>query len=226
MSITLTPEMLAMLDSKTKDTVIAISKGETNVVSKPKKVLSPEHLAKMKAGREKKLAEKKAVNGAANGAANVEASVDGSSSDSGSAGKKRGPKKLADMTPEERAEHDAKVAARKAAKEAMTPEQKAAEEVKKAAAKAAREAKKAASAPVPVVAVAVPVPVAVAAPVPVPVKVKKTLSPENLAKMAAGREKAKAAKLAAALLAPVDMDALYGPEPVERAASPPKVKAD
>jgi hypothetical protein len=155
MSITLTPEMLAMLDSKTKSVVIAISKGETNVVSKPKKVLSPEHLAKMKAGREAKKALKDAEKVA------TEAPVDGSSSDSGSSGKKRGPKKLADMTPEEKAAHEAKVAARKAAKEAMTPEEKAAAAVKAAAAKAAREAKKAASAPAaPVVAMASPVPVA------------------------------------------------------------------
>ena len=76
MSITLTPEMLAMLDSKTKDVVIAISKGETNVVSKPKKVLSPEHLAKMKAGREAKKALKDVEKVA------TEAPVDGSSSDS------------------------------------------------------------------------------------------------------------------------------------------------
>ena len=171
MSITLTPEMLAMLDSKTKDVVIAISKGETNVVSKPKKVLSPEHLAKMKAGREAKKALKDAEKGAA-----TEVPADGSSSDSGSSGKKRGPKKLADMTPEEKAAHEAKVAARKAAKEAMTPEQKEAAAAKAAAAKAAREAKKAASVPAaadPVSMASSEPLVAMASPAPVPVATTK-----------------------------------------------------
>jgi colicin import membrane protein len=45
------------------------------------------------------------------------------------------------MTPEERAKHDAKIAERKAKKEAMTPEEKLADAMKKAAAKAAREKK-------------------------------------------------------------------------------------
>ena len=161
MSITLTPEMLSMLDSKTKNAVIAISKVPAGtIIVKPKKVLSPEHLAAMKAGREKKAAEKKALG------STVEAS--GAASDTGSSEKKRGPKKLTDMTPEERAAHDVKVAERKAVKDAMTPEEKAALEVKKAAAKAAKAAKTMIAEPVPE---SVPV-----APAAMPVKVKKVIA--------------------------------------------------
>jgi len=68
-----------------------------------------------------------------------------------SAAKRRGPKKLADMTPEERAAHHAKIAARKAAKEAA----KVAEEV---AGKAAEET------PVAVAPAVVAAPAAAAAP--------------------------------------------------------------
>ena len=165
MSITLTPEMLSMLDSKTKNAVIAISKVPAGtIIVKPKKVLSPEHLAAMKAGREKKAAEKKAL------APVTEAST----SDSGSSEKKRGPKKLTDMTPEERAAHDVKVAERKAVKDAMTPEEKAALEVKKAAAKAAKAAK---TMPAPAsVPAAMPEAMPAAAPASVPVKVKKVIA--------------------------------------------------
>ena len=73
--------------------------------------------------------------------------------------KRRGPKKLTDMTPEERAAHDAKVAERKAAKAAGA----SALEV---AAKAAVPLPTAALAPVPVVAAPAPAPVAMAAPEP------------------------------------------------------------
>ena len=77
-----------------------------------------------------------------------------SAAPSAEAPKRRGPKKLADMTPEEKAAHDAKVAERKAKKEA----EKVAAEV---AGKAAEEAPVAAPAPVEVV-----VPAVVAAPEP------------------------------------------------------------
>jgi len=133
--------------------------------AKPKKVLSPEHLAKLKAGRERKKAEKAASAAAAWRAAPEPEPVaapepepvaapqpepapepvatDGDSSvGTDSSAKKRGPKKLVDMTPEEKAAHDAKKAARQAAKAAMTPEEKAAYDAKKAA----RAAKKAAKA--------------------------------------------------------------------------------
>ena len=134
MSITLTPAMLSMLDSKIKEAIMVVSNAskDTVEVTKPKKVLSPEHLAAMKAGREKKAAEKALVT-----------TETASASDSGSATKKRGPKKLADMTPEEKAAHEAKVAVRKAAKDAMTPEEKEVAKAKAAKAKAARDAKKA-----------------------------------------------------------------------------------
>ena len=77
--------------------------------------------------------------------------------------KRRGPKKLTDMTPEEKAKHDAKVAERKAAKaagaSALEEAAKAAVPVPTAALVAAPKA-----APAPVVAAPVPVPVPVAAP--------------------------------------------------------------
>ena len=61
MSIVFTPEMFALLDSKTQKKMLAVVSGTD---AKPKKVLSPEHLAKMKTGREaaatKKAAEKAA----------------------------------------------------------------------------------------------------------------------------------------------------------------------
>ena len=75
-----------------------------------------------------------------------------SAAPSAEAPKRRGPKKLTDMTPEEKAAHDAKVAERKAKKEA----EKLATEV---AGKAAEEAPAA-------VPVAAPAPAAVAAPEP------------------------------------------------------------
>ena len=131
MSITLTPDMLAMLDSKIKEAIQVVASGAT-IVSKPKRVLTPEHLAAMKAGREKKAAEKAAEKAA--GKVSTEAA-----SDSGSASKKRGAKKLEDMTPEERATHDAKIAARKAARDAMTPEQKAEAKLKAEAKKAKKD---------------------------------------------------------------------------------------
>lgn len=110
------------------------------VAEKPKRVMTDEQKAKMKAGREaakaKKAAEidqtvakieatieaeviaaaaKKAALVAVSMAAEETASVtSGSTSSSGA--KKRGPKKLADMTPEERAKHDSKKAERKAKK--------------------------------------------------------------------------------------------------------------
>ena len=64
---------------------------DMSVVSKPKRVLSPEHLAAMKAGREKKAAEK---------ALTTTVAPEASTSDTGSPEKKRGPKNLTDMTPE------------------------------------------------------------------------------------------------------------------------------
>jgi len=90
---------------------------------KPKKVLSEEQKAKMKAGREAAKAKKAAE--AAAGSAPAPApepapEADGAASDTSSQ-KRRGPKKLSEMTPEERAAHDKKVAERKAAKAAPAP---------------------------------------------------------------------------------------------------------
>jgi len=160
-----------MLDSKIKETIQLVASGGTIV--KPKRILTPEHLAAMKAGREAKAAEKaagkpaeKAAGKPAEKAAGKPAEKAAEGSDSGSATKKRGPKKLVDMTPEERAVHDAKVAERKAAKDAMTPEQKAEAKLK-------AEAKKAKKDSVPEVAVPTPVPEVAVPKVAAPIKVKK-----------------------------------------------------
>ena len=86
---------------------------------KPKKVLSEEQKAKMKAGREAAKAKKEAEKAAAP-APVAEAPApaeDGNASDTSSQ-KRRGPKKLSEMSAEERAAHDKKVAERKAAKAA------------------------------------------------------------------------------------------------------------
>jgi hypothetical protein len=94
---------------------------------KPKKALSEEHKAKLKAGREAALARKAAAAAAAEPAAAAaaepaaEADADGHTSDSSSTKKHRGPKSAAEiaaMSPEERAAYDKKAAERKAAKAA------------------------------------------------------------------------------------------------------------
>ena len=68
MSLTFTPEMLASLNPKLQKAVSAAAAALSGQDSKPKKTLTPEHLAKLKAGREaaaaKKAAEKAAVEGA------------------------------------------------------------------------------------------------------------------------------------------------------------------
>jgi hypothetical protein len=75
--------------------------------------------------------------------------------------KRRGPKKLADMTPEERAAHDAKVAERKATK---------------AAGATALEAEAKAAVPLPTAALPVAEPKPVAAPKPAPVAAPKPVA--------------------------------------------------
>lgn len=92
---------------------------------KPKKVLSKEQKEKMAAGRAAAKAKKEAAAAAAPSAADAvpvaEAvpapEADGNASDTSSQ-KRRGPKKLSEMSPEERAAHDKKVAERKLAKAA------------------------------------------------------------------------------------------------------------
>lgn len=94
---------------------------------KPKKVLSEEQKAKMAAGRAAAKAKKEAAAAAAPSAAAADAvpvadavpapEADGNASDTSSQ-KRRGPKKLSEMSPEERAAHDKKVAERKLAKAA------------------------------------------------------------------------------------------------------------
>ena len=94
---------------------------------KPKKVLSKEQKEKMAAGRAAAKAKKEAAAAAAPSAAAAVPVVvaeavpapeaDGNASDTSSQ-KRRGPKKLSEMSPEERAAHDKKVAERKLAKAA------------------------------------------------------------------------------------------------------------
>ena len=94
---------------------------------KPKKVLSKEQKEKMAAGRAAAKAKKEAAAAAAPSAAAADAvpvadavpapEADGNASDTSSQ-KRRGPKKLSEMSPEERAAHDKKVAERKLAKAA------------------------------------------------------------------------------------------------------------
>ena len=228
MSVTLTPQQFAMLDSKVKDAIMSASASASAVavpaavpvavavaapapVAKPKKVLSPEHLAKMKAGREKAAEAAKAakaakasvapvaavaavaapvpvapvaavaaavavaifVNGIALSSEQIEEdgcgnlrclgcrvctaiqrfkreglsaveyppAAAGSVSSDGAA-KRKGPKKLTEMTPEERAAHDVKIAERKVAREALSPEEKEAAKAAAALKKAAKEALK------------------------------------------------------------------------------------
>lgn len=75
----------------------------------------PEH-AKRAAERRKAVDEKKSQKSDASSTGSAKLN-DGASETSGPAKKRRGPKKLADMTPEERAAHEAKKAAKKAAKD-------------------------------------------------------------------------------------------------------------
>ena len=111
---------------------------------RPKKVLSPEHLAKLKAGAEAARAKKAAeASGAAPAPPSPSEEKPARESDaesSTSSQKRRGPKKLADMTAEELEAHKAKVAANAA----LSPEEKAAKKAAAAAKKEAAAAKKAA----------------------------------------------------------------------------------
>jgi len=104
MSITISKNIFATLDAALQATILAAINDSQ---AKPKRVLSDEQKAKMKAGREAAAAKKK-----------LETPTEEVASDSGSSEKKRGPKKLTDMTPEERTAHNEKVAARKATKAA------------------------------------------------------------------------------------------------------------
>ena len=95
------------------------------------------------------------------------------SASAASSEKRKGPKKLSEMTAEERAAHDVKVAERKVAREALSPEEKAAKKV-------ATAAKKVAKAPVAVVAAPV---VVVAAPTSVAAHVEPLAEREDAASM-------------------------------------------
>jgi len=213
MSIKITPKMFAMLDSNAQSAINGLFLAKPMPVAevKAKRVLSPEHLAKLKAGRElaklkKALKTEEPV--AAVAAIVAEEPVLPEQPVATVEQKKRGPKPLSTKTPEELAAHKTKVAERKAE----------------------REAKKLAE-PVPAPEPVLPEPVLVAAPETVlpeaePVvvaKAKRTLSPEHLAKLKAGRELKKLLQLAAAEMekdlppAPV-AEPEVAPEPVEAKA--------
>jgi hypothetical protein len=205
MSIKITPKMFAALDSKVQAAISSL------VEVKPKRVLSPEHLAKLKAGRETKQALKRLAKLATAEdetlpesipvIETVTVTVPETEPVAAVEQKKRGPKPLSTKTPEELAAHKAKVAERKAEREAknlaepVLPEPVLVvelDEVKPkrtlsaehlAKLKAGREAAKAKK------LAASPEPLPVAEPKP-----KRTLSPEHLAKLKAGREAAKAKK--------------------------------
>ena len=152
MSQTSIPATIAEMESQIATLKRLLATVETPAPSKdaaaprPKKVLSPEHLAKLKAGAEAARA-KKAIE--ASGAAPApllpsppeeKQARDSDAESSTSSQKRRGPKKLADMTPEELEAHNAKVAANAA----LSPEEKAAKKAAAAAKKEAAATKKAA----------------------------------------------------------------------------------
>jgi hypothetical protein len=203
MSIKITPKMFAALDSKVQAAISSL------VEVKPKRVLSPEHLAKLKAGRETKQALKRLAKLATAEDETLPESIPVIESVAVTVPepvaaveqKKRGPKPLASKTPEELATHKARVAERKAEREAknlaepVLPEPVLVVELAEvkpkrtlsaehlAKLKAGREAAKAKK------LAASPEPLPVAEPKP-----KRTLSPEHLAKLKAGREAAKSKK--------------------------------
>ena len=166
MSVVFTPEMFALLDSKTKQKMLAVASGTVN--EKPKKVLSPEHLAKLKAGREAAAAKKAAAAAPAEVAA-PEAAAPAAVADAK-------PKKV--LSPEHLAKLKAGREAAKAKKEAAKAEL--------VAVSIAAELVGHGEVPESVIEAA-----AVA-----DAKPKKVLSPEHLAKLKAGREAAKAKKAA------------------------------
>jgi hypothetical protein len=165
MSVVFTPEMFALLDSKTKQKMLAVASGTVN--EKPKKVLSPEHLAKLKAGREAAAAKKAAEKATADVAAPEAAAP---------AEAKEKVKKI--LSPEHLAKLKAGREAAKAKKEAAKAEL--------VAVSIAAELVGHGEVPESVIEAA-----AVA-----DAKPKKVLSPEHLAKLKAGREAAKAKKAA------------------------------
>jgi colicin import membrane protein len=112
--------------------------------AKVKKVLSPEHLAKLKAGaeaaREKKKNDAQAAAGGGSSASSVASAPHESDAESStSSQKRRGPKKLSEMSASELEAHKAKIAANAA----LSPEEKAAKKAAAAAKKEAAAAKKA-----------------------------------------------------------------------------------
>ena len=177
MSIKITPKMFAMLDSNAQSAINSLFLAKP-VEVKPKRVLSSEHLAKLKAGREAKQALKRLDKKAQDWGfcplpepiplvETVTVTVPEPVQQ-----KKRGPKPLSTMTPDELAAHKIKVGERKAE----------------------REAKKLVETVLPEPVLPEPVLVVELA----EVKPKRILSPEHLAKLKAGREAAKAKKLTAA----------------------------
>ena len=184
-----------MVETYGSDVVTAYAKTHLGL----KKTLSEDHLAKLKAGREKALAQKKAASAATSVASSGAGSVAESEAEGEAAPAEKPRKVRAPMSDEKKAEMAAK---RKATIEAK----KAAEPV--------------AAAPAPVAAAAEPVAAAAEAG-----KKTRTLSAEHLAKLKAGREKAYAAKKAAAAPAAAPAPAAAAPAPAPEPAAPAPVDA-
>ena len=177
MSIKITPKMFAALDSNVQAAISSLFLAKPVAEVKAKRVLSSEHLAKLKAGREanqelKRLAKLAAAEDAALPESIPLVETVFVTVPEPVEQKKRGPKPLASKTPEELAAHKTRVAERKAE----------------------REAKKLVETVLPEPVLPEPVLVVELA----EVKPKRILSPEHLAKLKAGREAAKAKKLTAA----------------------------
>lgn len=99
----------------------SVASVESDSEKKPKKVLSPEHLAKLAEGRARKAAEKKAAEAAAAPAPEPEASSEPTSEAESTGSKKRGPKKGTKLTDEQKAARKAKMAENKLKKAAKVP---------------------------------------------------------------------------------------------------------
>jgi hypothetical protein len=171
MSVTITKNVFATLDASIQATILAAINENQNK-PKPKRIITDEQKAKMKAGREAAAAKKKSeiIDSPTQLAAPVLLMPPSDKiSEPSPEKKKRGPKKLSDMTPEELLARKEKRAARKAEKASDSSEISEAEEV---------------------IMPAHPVVVSVVE------KPKRVLSDEQKAKMKAGREAAAAKKKA------------------------------
>ena len=103
----------------------SVASVESESEKKPKKVLSPEHLAKLAEGRARKAAEKKAAAASSEEPKAAEASSEPEHSETESTGssesKKRGPKKGTKLSEDQKAARTAKITENKLKKAAKVP---------------------------------------------------------------------------------------------------------